>query len=54
MPILLKPKSRGTIRLNSTNIMIPPDINPNYLEYTDDVKILVDGKCNCLFGYSSF
>lgn len=43
MPILLKPKSRGTVRLNSSNIMVPPDINPNYLEYPDDVKVLVDG-----------
>ncbi len=44
MPILLHPKSRGTIRLNKTDPFHPPDINPNYLEYPHDINILLDGK----------
>ncbi|XP_046560410.1 glucose dehydrogenase [FAD, quinone]-like [Haliotis rubra] len=43
MPVLLRPKSKGTIRLRSTNPFEHPVINPNYLSHPDDVKTLVRG-----------
>ncbi|XP_052710386.1 glucose dehydrogenase [FAD, quinone]-like [Crassostrea angulata] len=41
--ILLHPKSRGTIRLQSTDPFDPPLIDPNYLDHPDDVKDLLKG-----------
>lgn len=43
VPILLHPKSRGTVRLQSKDFNDPPIINPNYLSEADDVKKLVTG-----------
>lgn len=43
MTLLLHPKSRGEVRIQSKNSNIPPIINPNYLHHKDDLKILVDG-----------
>jgi choline dehydrogenase-like flavoprotein len=42
-PVLLHPRSRGTIRLSSNNPEDPPLINPNYLAEEVDVKILAEG-----------
>ncbi|XP_013405468.1 uncharacterized protein LOC106170227 isoform X4 [Lingula anatina] len=41
-PILLHPKSRGTIRLKSTDPFEHPEIDPHYLEHPDDVKVMVE------------
>ncbi|XP_062603388.1 glucose dehydrogenase [FAD, quinone]-like [Saccostrea cucullata] len=41
--ILLHPKSRGTIRLQSTDPFDPPLIDPNYLDHPDDMKTLLKG-----------
>ncbi|XP_069134411.1 glucose dehydrogenase [FAD, quinone]-like [Argopecten irradians] len=42
-PILLHPKSKGTIRLKSTDPFDYPEIDPHYLEHPDDVKTLISG-----------
>ena len=42
LPIVLKPKSRGTIRLKSSNIFDSPLIDPKYLEHPDDLRQLTD------------
>lgn len=41
--ILLHPKSRGTIRLQTTDPFDPPLIDPNYLDHPDDAKVLLKG-----------
>eukprot|EP00918_Siedleckia_nematoides_P105965 GHVU01231304.1.p1 GENE.GHVU01231304.1~~GHVU01231304.1.p1 ORF type:complete len:598 (+),score=63.32 GHVU01231304.1:326-2119(+) len=43
MPILLHPKNPGTLRLNTTNPLDSPLIDPNYLSDAQDVKIMVEG-----------
>jgi len=42
-PVLLHPRSRGTIRLRSNHPFDPPLIQPNYLEDPEDLAQLVDG-----------
>ncbi|XP_071540782.1 glucose dehydrogenase [FAD, quinone]-like [Panulirus ornatus] len=42
-PALLRPKSRGTIRLRSRRPKDPPLIDPNYLSHPDDVTALIRG-----------
>ncbi|XP_075728660.1 L-sorbose 1-dehydrogenase isoform X2 [Rhipicephalus microplus] len=42
-PVLLRPKSRGWIRLRSTNPDDYPLINPRYLTHIEDVLVLVEG-----------
>ncbi|KAF9803646.1 hypothetical protein IEO21_09606 [Rhodonia placenta] len=41
-PILLKPQSKGTIRLQSTNIWDPPLIDPNYLATESDMNLALE------------
>lgn len=43
LPTLLHPRSKGTIRLRSSNPEDTPLINPNYLAEDVDVKILAEG-----------
>lgn len=47
-PILLRPKSRGFIKLRSKNPMDPPVIDPRYLTDERDVHTLVDGMKFCI------
>jgi choline dehydrogenase-like flavoprotein len=41
--ILLHPKSKGTIRLQSSDPFDPPLIDPNYLDHPDDIKTFLRG-----------
>lgn len=41
-PVLLRPKSRGYIKLRSSNPNDPPIINPRYLTHPDDIHAMVD------------
>ncbi len=42
VPILVQPKSRGELRLRSSEPQDPPLINPNYLGEKEDFEILVE------------
>ncbi|GFO03625.1 glucose dehydrogenase [acceptor] [Plakobranchus ocellatus] len=44
---LIRPESRGTIRLRSSDPFDPPVIDPNYLEKQEDVDMLVRGIKYC-------
>lgn len=41
LPIVLHPKSRGWVRLQSSNPEHPPMINPRYFTHPEDVKTLI-------------
>ncbi|KAG5876584.1 hypothetical protein JTB14_015990 [Gonioctena quinquepunctata] len=43
LPIVLHPKSRGTVRLKDSDFKNKPLIDPNYLSHEDDVTILLKG-----------
>lgn len=43
MPLLLRPRSRGTIRLRSRDPMIYPYIDANYFDDPLDIATLVEG-----------
>ena len=43
MPSLLRPKSRGSVKLSGSSIDDPPVIDANYLDHPDDVRTLVEG-----------
>ncbi|XP_048768064.2 glucose dehydrogenase [FAD, quinone]-like isoform X2 [Ostrea edulis] len=43
LPVLLRPKSKGRIGLQSADPFDPPLIDPNYLDHPDDVKTLLKG-----------
>ena len=44
-PLLMRPKSSGRISLKSSDPQDYPLIQPNYLKHPDDIKILIEGKC---------
>lgn len=43
MPLLLRPRSRGTVRLRSSNPFHKPLINANYFSDPHDITVLVEG-----------
>ncbi|XP_039313565.1 glucose dehydrogenase [FAD, quinone] isoform X1 [Solenopsis invicta] len=43
LPMLLKPKSRGRIRLLANDINVKPEIVPNYFDHPEDVKTMIAG-----------
>jgi choline dehydrogenase-like flavoprotein len=43
MPTLIYPKSRGELKLQSSDPLAPPSIDPHYLEDPDDVRLLMEG-----------
>lgn len=43
LPLLLRPKSSGWVRLKSSNPLHAPLIEPNYFEHQEDIDILVEG-----------
>ncbi|KAL5240755.1 hypothetical protein ACI65C_008165 [Semiaphis heraclei] len=43
LPLLLRPKSSGWVRLKSKNPLAHPVIEPNYFAHREDVQVLVDG-----------
>ncbi|XP_023240648.1 uncharacterized protein LOC111639101 [Centruroides sculpturatus] len=47
-PIVIHPRSRGSVTLKSNNPYVDPVIDLNTLSHPDDVKILVEGMKYCL------
>lgn len=43
LPLLLRPRSTGWVRLRSANYLHQLDIIPNYFAYPEDVKVLIEG-----------
>lgn len=43
-PTLVRPKSRGWIRLRSTDPTEHPLIDPQYYSHPDDLKVMLEGK----------
>ncbi|EAT44641.1 AAEL004002-PA [Aedes aegypti] len=43
LPLLLRPKSTGWVRLRSRNPFVPPALEPNYFDHPEDVAVLVEG-----------
>ncbi|XP_039314743.1 glucose dehydrogenase [FAD, quinone] [Solenopsis invicta] len=48
LPMLLKPKSRGRIRLLANDINVKPEIVPNYFDDPEDVKTMIAGIRNAI------
>ncbi|XP_032663997.1 glucose dehydrogenase [FAD, quinone] [Odontomachus brunneus] len=42
LPLLLRPKSKGWVRLKSRNPLVHPEINPNYFAYKEDMDVCVE------------
>ncbi|GBO20211.1 hypothetical protein AVEN_270847-1 [Araneus ventricosus] len=47
-PVLLRPKSKGYIKLRSTDPYDPPIIDPKYLTHPQDILTMVDSMKICL------
>jgi len=43
IPMILRPKSRGSVRLNSSSPYVKPVINAGYFSHADDIKIIREG-----------
>lgn len=43
LPLLLRPKSSGWVRLRSNNPIHKPIIEPNYFSHREDINVLVEG-----------
>jgi choline dehydrogenase-like flavoprotein len=43
VPCLMKPRSRGSVRLASADYSTPPSIDPNYLDEARDRDVLIEG-----------
>ncbi|XP_063368711.1 glucose dehydrogenase [FAD, quinone]-like [Cydia amplana] len=43
VPLLLRPKSKGFLKLKDANPYSPPRIYPNYYSHPDDVKVMTEG-----------
>ncbi|XP_055912550.1 glucose dehydrogenase [FAD, quinone] [Eupeodes corollae] len=43
LPLLLRPKSTGWVRLNSKNPLQQPKLVPNYFAHQEDIDVLVEG-----------
>ncbi|KAK5638302.1 hypothetical protein RI129_012597 [Pyrocoelia pectoralis] len=43
LPLLLRPKSKGWVRLKSKDPTTPIDINPNYFTHREDIDTLIAG-----------
>lgn len=43
MPLLLRPRSRGYVRLQSKNPFVAPIMNPNYYDDPLDMLTMIDG-----------
>jgi choline dehydrogenase-like flavoprotein len=48
LPVMLRPKSRGTVRLRSPNPLDSPLIDPKYYTHPDDVKSMVEAMKFCM------
>ena len=52
IPLLLRPKSVGNIRLRSRNPFHYPLINAGYFTHPEDIKVLVEGKFSVTHTYA--
>ncbi|MEO1314836.1 MAG: GMC oxidoreductase, partial [Pseudomonadota bacterium] len=42
--VVVKPKSRGAVRLRSANPLDPPEVSPNLLKHADDMAEMIRGQ----------
>ena len=47
IPLILRPHSRGYVKLRSADPSQPPKIVPNYFKDPRDMELLVRGSCGC-------
>ncbi len=46
LSVCLHPKSRGQVRIRTTDVSDHPEIDPDYLSHPDDVRCLADSTIN--------